>query len=429
MACGVGKTLVAIKYAQQYLPVLVVCRRDDFFTWQQELALEDIPEDKIFFIESGNQELLPNPVWAIVTYDLVKNKRIATYIKSRPWQTIIADESHMIKRWQAQRTKAVIRATQHIFNRIAMTGTPITNDPGDVFTQCLFIDNGNLFGPSYWAFRNTYYTQSGPGWYMKYNSKKRIINKLQSIAFHVHEDDVLQLPPVRRLIKAVPMSGQQRKYYKKILEDWEMQLPNQEVVELNYVVSQLTKLRQVSSGFLYGENHKPVWFKSPKLKLLEELLISPDYLANKTKIVIWCAHTAEIERIAQLAAELNIRAVTFTGNNRRKKNEARRKFYENKQIKLFIGQVDSGLGMNELVISDTAIYFSNSFRVVSRKQSEMRICRKGSEIHKNITYWDLISENSIDEHIFESLKSSISIADYILRKIQEGQSISRILHF
>lgn len=426
MACGVGKTLVAIRYARQHLPALVICRRDDFLTWRQELALEGVSQKDVFFIESGDQELLPNPIWTIITYDLIRNKRIATYIKSQLWQIVIVDESHMIKRWQAQRTKTVIRATRHIPRRIPMTGTPITNDPGDVFPQCLFVDNGKLFGPSYWKFRLAYYIHSGPGWYLKHKAKDRIQQKLKSIAFYVHEDDVLTLPPKRHLIKSVPMTGMQRRHYKKILEDWEMELQGQ-VIELNQVVVQLTKLRQVASGFLYGPDHKPVWLKCSKLKLLIELLKSPDYLANKPKVVIWCSHTAEILQIVAVAAMLKLGAVAFVGGNRKKKDEARLKFRDDPSVKLFIGQVDSGMGMNELVVSDTAVYYSNSFKVVSRQQSMRRIRREGSQIHRHITYWDLISENSVDEHILKSLHSSMSLADYILSKLREGVPISRIL--
>jgi len=427
MACGTMKTSVAIRYAQQYLPILVICRRDDFLTWKQELSLEGIPKNIICFIKSGKQELLPNPNWIIVTYDLIRNKRIATYIKTQPWKIVIADESHSIKRWKAQRTKKVIRTTRHIPRRIAMTGTPKTNKMEDFFTQCLFIDNGKLFGQSYWEFRNTYYMQSGLGWYLKHNSKKRIIAKLQQLVFYVDEDDVLTLPPKRHLTKAVPMSGQQRRYYKRIVEDWGIELSGQEIIELNQVVAQLTKLRQVASGFIYDKNHRPVWLKSTKLKLLKELLTSEDYLVSKKKVVIWCSHTAEIHKIAELATELNIKFVIFTGSNRKKKDKARKKFCRCKSIKLFIGQADSGVGMNELVVADTAVYYSNSFKVVSRQQSEPRIRRPGSERHKIITYWDLISENSIDEHILKSLQQNISVADYILSKIREGQQISQVL--
>ena len=430
--CGTGKTLVAIHYVMQHnlLPALVICRRDDYYTWQQELALEQVSARNLQLITSGTQELQPNYPWTLVTYDLVRNKRIYTYIRScPPYKIVIADESHSIKRWRAQRTKAVIGATRHIPRRVAMTGTPITNDPGDVFTQCLFVDDGKTFGSNYWSFRNTYYVQSGPGWYLRHSAKQHIIQKLSNVAFHVDADDVLTLPPVRHFIKAVPMSGQQRRHYSKILKEWEVQLPNAEVIELNQVIAQLTKLRQVSSGFMYDKQHKSIWLKSPKLKLLKELLTSEDYFANKSKVVIWCSHTAEIYHIYELVTdELGKQAVVFTGSQSSKaRSQARKRFYKDKNISYFIGQSDSGVGMNELAVADTAIYFSNSFKVVSRQQSEARIRRRGSEKHKVITYVDLVCEKSIDEHILKSLQSHRDIADYILSKIRERVTVSQIL--
>lgn len=426
MACGTGKTLVAIRYAKKHLPALIICRRDDYLTWEQELELEGINPHHIRFIESSKDFPFSDiGHWNIITYDLAKNH--TRKIKRTPFQTAIADESHMIKRWKARRTKAIIRCTRHIPSRIPMTGTAITNDPGDVFTQCLFADDGRTFGRSFWSFRNHYYIQSGPGWYLKHNAKQKIISKLRRMAYYVHEDDVLKLPPIRRLIKSAPMSGQQKRQYDKILNNWEIQLAGREIIEIDHVVAQLTKLRQVSSGFIYDKNHKAVWFKSYKLKLLIDLLKDPDYLANKKKVVIWCAHTAEICMLVAIAATLKMRAVAFMGGSRKRKDEARRKFQKDKTVRLFIGQVDSGVGMNELVVSDTAVYFSNSFKVVSRQQSMRRIRRKGSQIHKTITYWDLVTEGSYDEVVLKSLKNNISVANYILSRIREGHPIQSIL--
>lgn len=426
MACGTGKTLVAIRYGKKHLPALILCRRDDFMTWRDELEEEKVNSRHIRFIESSKDFPFSDlGRWNIITYDLAKKH--TKKIRSIPFQIAVADESHMIKRWKTRRTKAIVRCTRHIPSRIPMTGTPITNDPEDVFSQCLFADNGKAFGNNYWSFRNHYYIKSGPGWYLKHNAKQKIITRLRGMAYYVHEDDVLKLPPVRRLIKSAPMSGQQKRQYDKILNDWEIQLTGRETIEIDQVITQLTKLRQVASGFVYDQNHQAIWFKSYKLKLLIDLLKDSDYLANKKKVVVWCAHTAEICMLVAVAATLKIGAVAFMGNNRKRKDEARRKFQNNKSIRLFIGQVDSGVGMNELAVADTAVYYSNSFRVVSRKQSEMRIRRKGSEKHKVITYWDLVTENSVDERILKSLKSNISVANYILSRIREGHGISQIL--
>ena len=100
---------------------------------------------------------------------------------------------------------------------------------------------------------------------------------------------------------------------------------------------------------------------------------------------------------------------------------------DNKQTRIFVGQVDGGVGLNELKVASVAIYFSNSRKVLSRRQSEGRIRRRGSEIFKEITYYDLLTEDTIDVHILKSIKKSVSLADYILAEIRKGKNVSNLV--
>ena len=161
MAPGTGKTLTAIRYVVEVgeFPVIVMCRRDDFLTWRTELMAEGYSD--IIEIESGAADLPTaealegRQAWIIVTYDLLKSDAIYDWVKSIPWAAVIADECHMLKRMASTRTKRVIKATRHIQTRLGMSGSPITNDPIDVFSQMLFIDGGRTFGADEWAFKKS----------------------------------------------------------------------------------------------------------------------------------------------------------------------------------------------------------------------------------------------------------------------------------
>jgi len=413
--------------------VLVVCRRDDFLTWETELALER--QLAPFVIDSSDVNLGDATEhiygeeckWVLVTYDLMKNPVIGKWVEGVLFGIVIADESHMIKRWSSARTKAVIRRTRHIPERLALTGSPITNQPRDVFSQCLFIDDGKTFGDNEWRFLERYYIRSGPGWYVKRTAKKDIAKRLNRIAFYVDEDDVLKLPPKRFIIKGVEMSSRQTKAYKQVLEDWEI-LVNGEVFEIDQAIVQLAKMKQIASGFIYDQEHNAVWLNSTKVKLLFDLLTDDDYLGAREKVVVWCSFTAEIEKIAQMAASKGIKAVTFYGSKRRQKERARKEFKHDRLTRLFIGQVDAGVGMNELVVARDAVYFSNSFKVVSRQQSMRRIRRIGSEQHKRITYWDLCSEDSVDRHILQAVNQKMDFASLVLSRLRESRNVNGFLH-
>jgi SNF2 family DNA or RNA helicase len=424
MAPGTGKTLVGIRSAIG--PALVICRRDDFLTWNDELGMEGVSPGRITQITSGAAPISPND-WTLVTYDLVKSPKVNEYIRTFPFLTVLADESHMVKRWEAKRTKSIIRSTRHIPRRIAMTGSPITNEVLDVFSQSMFIDNGRLFGNSEWRFKNKYYLQSGQGWYPRRKAKDEITRRLEQIAFHVHEDDVLKLPPIRRYKKGVKMSSEQAQAYGDMLEMFEVMFGDGEIVEVNDVLTQVGKLKQIASGFMYREDGTAEHFPCPKIDLLFDLLLNDPFISRKPKVIVWCSFTAEIERIASVANHHGIRCVTFCGSNRKAKNEARRQFKGDPGIRLFIGQVDSGVGMNELAVADTAIYFSNSHKTVSRQQSMRRTRRIGSEHHTSITYLDLLTEDTVDLRVFHNMRTRMNLAQSILDELKHGVPVREIL--
>ena len=55
--------------------------------------------------------------------------------KLRQFNTIIADESHMLKGYRAKRTKALIPELQRAKHAILVTGTPALSCPFELWTQ------------------------------------------------------------------------------------------------------------------------------------------------------------------------------------------------------------------------------------------------------------------------------------------------------
>ena len=429
LAPGTGKTIIAIRSSLEYLPALVICRRDDFLTWHKELTEEGYVLGEIMSILSAssikNLELVY--CWTLVTYDMLKNKHVYNYITGRNYGIVFCDESQAIKHWTSRRTKVVYKATRHIPRRIAMTGTPISNEILDVYSQCLFIDNGITFGTNAWKFRNNYYIQSGPGWYPKKEAKRIVAEKLKTISFHVHEDDVLNLPPIRNVMKAVALSQEQKKHYTSVLNDWELELASDSKIDINYIIVRLAKLKQIASGFVYID-HKPVFFRENKIPLLLELLQSKDHLARKQKIVIWASYKAELYRISRNFQKHDLCHVVYHGSmSTDDKNATRELFRDDPHCRVFVGQADAGVGMNELTVADTAIYMSNSFKIASRQQSERRIRRYGSENHSAITYYDIVTERTVDLPILNSIRKGMDIAKEILDSVKQTGSIKKAL--
>lgn len=429
MAPGTGKTILSIRYAKSFKRVLIICRRDDFLTWESELEREGEDASRIHRIESPRdwKKMPAETKWLMLTYGRARSSKDQA-IKFDA-NCLITDESQFIKRWKAAQTKAVVKISQQIPRRLVLSGTPLTNDAWeDIWSQAMVIDGGHTFGTNWWSFMNRFFIKlrppAPPMWVVKNESHRIIPRLLSTIAFHVHEDDVLKLPPVRRLMKSVEMTPEQSRRAKKVIEEWEYEFKGGSF-DIDHVIVKLSKLRHIAGGFVYPPKvegkarGKPEYLKCSKMALLADLI--KNELARKKKIVVWAAFTAEIDKISETLGRMKVGNVRFYGKEKDQKDEARRQFRDNPRIRVFVGQADSGIGMNELIVADTAIYYSHSDRVMSRLQSERRIRRIGSEKHRSITYYDLVTEGSPDLKSLESVRQKTDLADFILKQLRLGK--------
>ena len=74
---------------------------------------------------------------------------------------------------------------------------------------------------------------------------------------------------------------------------------------------------------------------------------------------------------------------------------------------MFPSHDPGGYGLN-LTQASTVIYFSNSFNLEIRQQSEDRAHRIGQE--NKVTYIDLIAKDTIDEFVLKSLNQKLTLS-------------------
>ena len=78
------------------------------------------------------------------------------YLHLNPNNLVIVDESTTIKTHTAKRTKNALRIAREAKYRRILTGSPITKDPMDLFSQCDFLSPNALGFKSYYSFRGRY---------------------------------------------------------------------------------------------------------------------------------------------------------------------------------------------------------------------------------------------------------------------------------
>ena len=95
------------------------------------------------------------------------------------------------------------------------------------------------------------------------------------------------------------------------------------------------------------------------------------------------------------------------------RQEVLQKFQDEKDpMRFFVGNPRTGGFGVTLTQASVVVYFSNSFDLEVRLQSEDRAHRIGQT--QNVVYVDLIAPNTVDEKIVKSLKNKINIASEVL---------------
>ena len=163
------------------------------------------------------------------------------------------------------------------------------------------------------------------------------------------------------------------------------------------------RLHQITCGHFKADDGTVTEVKSNRMNELLSILEEVE-----GKVIIWANYVHDIETYGNDSTVAYYGAVDA---NTRQKNIALYQA-ENGNTRYFVGNTQTGGYGITLTAANTVIYYSNSYDLEKRLQSEDRAHRIGQ---KNIvTYIDLIAEKTVDERIVKALRSKIDIANEIM---------------
>ena len=177
------------------------------------------------------------------------------------------------------------------------------------------------------------------------------------------------------------------------------------------VLTQIMRLQQICCGFLQPDEGEIEVLDNNRLK---ELLEITEELQGKA--IIWASYTHDIQQIASsLRDRFGPEAVaTYYGATEQDERQEIVNQFQDKAnpLRFFVGQPKTGGYGITLTAANTVIYYSNSYDLEIRLQSEDRAHRIGQK--NKVTYIDLVSPQTIDEKILKALRGKIDLAGKVL---------------
>jgi SNF2 family DNA or RNA helicase len=248
--------------------------------------------------------------------------------------------------------------------------------------------------------------------YNKQTGVKNIeqLNKITKfLAYSAKKEEVLpELPEKVYVKREITLPKEIREAYDSMI-DANRAIINNTPFSFQNQNTPFCKLHQIANGFLMHDNTCEFFKAQPKLDELLHIINE----AGEQKIVIWSPHLRQIAQIRDLLNKRTIKHGIITGSTSASDRiQIINTFQNDNSSKIFLANPEAaGLGTN-LQIAHLEIYMSNWYKPDIRDQSEDRLHRKGQK--NAVTVIDLVSVNTIESHILNSLRKKINLENQIL---------------
>jgi len=327
------------------------------------------------------------------------------------------DESTTIKNTKAKRTKAIMKFGETAKYKRILTGSPITQSPLDLYSQCAFLNKRLLGYDSYWSFQGRFAVvrQQRMGNHsfnqvVGYKNLDELTQKLKIFAHRTTKKEALDLPEKIYTTRQVELTSTQEEHYHSMKKTSVIFLEQGDMVTAPEVMTRLLRLQQLLCGYLVNDDGETVELANNRIKVMMEVVEE-----MTGKIIIWSRFRYDIKKIKNELAKTygSGSVVTYYGDTTQEdRDSAIHNFQTNPETRFFVSNAQTGGRGITLTAASNVIYYSNDFNLESRKQSEDRCHRIGQ--HKPVLYVDLVCPNTVDVHIVKSLVEKDKIANKTL---------------
>jgi superfamily II DNA or RNA helicase len=414
---GLGKTAQALAHlllekeaGRLDKPALIVLPTSLIFNWKNEaarfapglsvLSLHG-PERKSHFEKIAHSDVV------LTTYPLLW--RDADELMQHSYHLLILDEAQTVKNARSQGAEAVRKIVAR--HRLCITGTPLENHLGELWSQFDFLLPGFLGD-------NRQFTKHWRTPIEKLGDKQRrelLARRIRPFILRRKKEDVArELPPKTIIVRSVELEGSQRDLYETVRAAMDAKV-REEIASKGFSRSQivildaLLKLRQVCCDprLVKATAAKKVKERA-KLDLLMAML--PELVDEGRRILVFSQFTSMLALIEQELDRAGIAYAILTGNT--SDREAPIRSFQEGAVPVFLISLKAGgVGLN-LTAADTVIHYDPWWNPAVENQATDRAHRLGQD--KPVFVYKLIVGGSIEEKILALQERKAELAAGIL---------------
>lgn len=192
-----------------------------------------------------------------------------------PWDMWVFDEIGKLKNPKSPRYKAVRKHTAAARIVVGLNATPAPEGFEDLFAPVNIVDGGKLWGKSFYQWRQRYFAPAdwqGYSWRLQLGAKDKLFADLNTLAFRVSEEDLAYQRSMQHGHIDIELPEKARVAYEDMKKRMAVEIEGRDDLVAMSAAASSIKLRQISNGFIYDEDKRPVILHEEKAHALADLI-------------------------------------------------------------------------------------------------------------------------------------------------------------
>lgn len=415
---GLGKTLQTLTHIltekksghSRNLPVLVVAPTSVVPNWRAE-ALKFTPELRVLVLQGADRKKyfrsIPHADVVLTSFALLQ--RDIDKLATVPFHLVVLDEAQYIKNPRSKMAQAACKLDAR--NRLCLSGTPIENHLGELWSLMNFLVPGFLGTED--AFNKRFRTPIEKDGDQDRNAVLK--SRVGPLILRRTKDQVAkELPPKTELVHLIELNTGQKDLYETVRATMNKRVREAIAargVEQSQIVflDALLKLRQICCHpKLLPEDYEHDVLESAKLDFLTELLSV--LIEEGRRILLFSQFTTMLSLIESHLIKEKISYLKLTGASK-DRGKLVEDFQNGKSPVFLISLKAGGTGLN-LTAADTVIHYDPWWNPAAEAQATDRAYRIGQD--KPVFVHKLLCQETVEERIHKMQQAKGKLASGIL---------------
>lgn len=408
---GTGKTSSVI-WAADYLMnigqvrrVLVICPLSIMQSaWQNDLFKFAMHRTCVvahsYSREKRVEAIRSDAEFVIINFD--GTEIVFDALDAADFDLIVVDECNALKNPSTKRWKTINKLVKPRTWLWMLTGTPAAQSPVDAYGLAKLVNPSGV--PKFsGAFKDMVMQRITQFKWIPRARAEQVVHQVLQPAIRFTKEECLDLPEITYTTREVPLTPQQKKYYKMIKQQMMAVAAGEEITAVNAAAT-LNKLLQLSCGAVYSDTGEIIAFDAKnRLDTLKEVIEEASH-----KVLVFVAYTHAIHIISEELTKAGITTEIINGQvPPGKRNDIFTKFQSDRDPQVLIIQPQAAAhgvtltAANVVVwwgpITSTEIYLQANARThrAGQRNPVTVVHLQGSEVEKKI--YGMLSGN-IDVH-------------------------------